>query len=97
MGNKATTAPETTQKAVEETTEEMVEVILPVDASNEADPNYYCAVNGVAMLIPKGVPVSIPKPYAEVVLNAMRESKLMRDADAKRIEKAEQQRGNMNY
>ncbi len=53
--------------------EEMVEVYVPIDHSNEDDINVYVSVNGVAMLIPRGKHVKIPKPYAEVLINAEEE------------------------
>nr|DAX92721.1 MAG TPA: hypothetical protein [Caudoviricetes sp.] len=72
----ADTAEETntieTDKAAD-TAEELVEVYVPIDHSNEDDDKIYVSVNGVAMFVPRGQRVKIPKPYAEVILNAEEE------------------------
>lgn len=59
---KAETETKTTTKAVDN---KMVDIFIPIDYSNPDDANFYCAVNGVGMLIPKGQTVKVPAPYAE--------------------------------
>lgn len=63
---------ETTKKKTSEATE-MVAVTLPRDRSGNADPRgVYVAVNGVAMFVPRGKTVEIPKPYYDVLMNSMK-------------------------
>lgn len=57
---------------------EMVEVFIPLDRSNENNDKFYCSVNGVAMLIPMGKRVEIPVEYAHVIENAQRELEIIR-------------------
>lgn len=65
--NAANTAAET------QPADDLVEVLIPIDYSNPDDINAYVAVNGVGMLVPKGQRVKIPRPYAELILNAEEE------------------------
>lgn len=52
--------------------EEMITVKLPKDRSSNADPRgVYVSVNGIAMFVPRGKEVTIPKSYYEVLLNSM--------------------------
>lgn len=53
--------------------EEIEDVYVPIDYSNEGDDKFYVAVNGVAMFVPKGQNVKVPKPYAQVIKNAQAE------------------------
>lgn len=58
--------PNETKKATTKATEEeLVDLFIPLDHSNEDDDVFYAAVNGKAMLIPKGEHVKVPKPYAD--------------------------------
>ena len=65
--------------AKNEKTVKEVEVFIPLDHANEKNDKFYCAVNGVAMLIPKGKKVKVPEPYAQVVLNAQAEAEALRN------------------
>ena len=57
---------------------ELVEVFIPLDRSNESNDKFYCSVNGVAMLIPMGKRVEVPAEYAKVIENAQRELEIIR-------------------
>jgi len=59
--------------------EDMIEVFIPLDRSNEKNDKYYCSVNGVAMLIPMGKRVKVPAAYAYAIQNAQREAELIRN------------------
>ena len=61
--------------------EEMIEVFIPLDRSNEKNKKYYCSVNGVAMLIPMGERVEVPAAYAYAVKNAQAEAELIRSRE----------------
>ena len=61
--------------------EEMIEVFIPLDRSNEKNDKYYCSVNGVAMLIPMGKRVKVPASYAYAVQNAQSEAELIRNRE----------------
>lgn len=61
------------KNAAENAAEELEEVFVPIDYSNEEDDTFYVSVNGVAMLVPRGRAVKIPKPYAQVIKNAQTE------------------------
>ena len=54
-----------TKKANTKADEELVDIYIPLDHANEDDDVFYAAVNGKAMLIPKGEHVKVPKPYAD--------------------------------
>jgi len=60
---------------------EMIEVFIPLDRSNEKNDKYYCSINGVAMLIPMGKRVKIPAAYAYAVQNAQAEAELIRNKE----------------
>ncbi|MCM1286517.1 MAG: hypothetical protein NC213_09940 [Acetobacter sp.] len=51
----------------EKTAEELVEIYIPIDRTGDEGENIYVSVNGVAMFVPRGQRVKIPKPYAEVL------------------------------
>ena len=59
--------------------EKMVEVVIPLDRSNEKNDKYYCSVNGVAMLVPMGKRVKVPEAYAYAIQNAQSEAELIRN------------------
>ena len=59
--------------------DDMIEVYIPLDRSNEKNDKYYCSVNGVAMLIPMGKRVKVPAAYAYAVMNAQSEAELIRN------------------
>ena len=61
--------------------DDMVEVYIPLDRSNEKNDKYYCSVNGVAMLIPMGRRVKVPASYAYAVQNAQSEAELIRNRE----------------
>ena len=54
-----------TKKANTKADEELVDIYIPLDHANEDDDVFYAAVNGKAMLIPKGEHVKVTKPYAD--------------------------------
>ena len=58
--------------------DEMAEVFIPLDRTNESNDKFYCAVNGVAMLIPMGQRVEVPAAYAQVINNAAAELEAIR-------------------
>ena len=66
------------KKEAEKNSDEMVEVYIPLDHSNEKSDKFYCSVNGVAMLIPMGKKVEVPAAYAYVIKNAQSELELIR-------------------
>lgn len=71
---KTDVVPDTsTQGAPEKTIQNgKVKIKLPKDRGSNADPRgVYVAVNGVAMFIPRGVEVEIPKAYYEVLMNSI--------------------------
>ena len=58
--------------------DDMVEVFIPLDRSNESRDKFYCSVNGVAMLVPMGKRVEVPAAYAQVIKNAQQEHEILR-------------------
>ncbi|MBR1761967.1 MAG: hypothetical protein IJ731_01190 [Eubacterium sp.] len=70
-----------TNKEPETNKEVMVEVVIPLDRSNEKNDKFYCSVNGVAMLIPMGKTVKVPAPYAYAVKNALDEFEKTRNKE----------------
>jgi len=79
MAEKKKNATENTEK-----TEEMIEVFIPLDRSNEKNDKFYCSVNGVAMLVPMGKTVKVPAPYAYVIQNALKEEEEIRARNRER-------------
>lgn len=59
--------------------EDMIEVFIPRDHSNEKNDKFYCSVNGVAMLIPMGKRVKVPAAYAYAIQNAQAEADEIRN------------------
>lgn len=51
--------------------EELVSVYIPKEGRN--DDSLYIAVNGRRMLVKKGVPLMLPKMFADVVKNSQRQ------------------------
>lgn len=54
-----------------EAKEELVSVFIPKEGRN--DDSLYIAVNGRRMLVKKGVPLMLPKMFADVVKNSQRQ------------------------
>ena len=93
-----------TKKAETETKEtkiakedEMVEVFVPIDYSNPDEKNMYVAVNGIAILVPKGQKVKVKREYAEVInlSLALTDYKYQKEAEARA--KAGQEYINTSY
>ena len=79
MATKTNTAAKTAENENKaDNADNMVEVYIPFDHTSGESDTFYCAVNGVAMLIPKGQHVKVPAPYAHVVLNAQAEAERVR-------------------
>lgn len=95
MAAKTTEAEKTAEKTKDETTEaektaeELVEVYVPIDRTGREDENVYVSINGVAMFIPRGERVKIPKPYAEVLQLADEERGVANSFIKKATEKIE--------
>ena len=75
-----TTETEAKAKAPKVIDDGMEDILIPLDRSSE-EPYVYCAVNGEAMLIPRGETVRIPHKYAAAVklhLASQRDHELMK-------------------
>lgn len=72
-----TKKPETKAKVVED--DGMEEIFIPIDYSNPDEMTEYIAVNGVAILVPKGEYVKVKPEYAAAWRNTEKE----RDAQLK--------------
>ncbi len=77
MAEKTTKTVQTTEKKeefdVNEFYNEKVTVKLFKDTGRYKD-DVFVAVNGVGMLVPRGVEVEIPRKYAEVLLNSEKQA-----------------------
>ena len=59
----------------------LVEVYIPRDSANQ-DPNYFCAVNGVSYLLPRGKKSMVPAHVAAEILRAQAaEEKMYEERD----------------
>ena len=91
---KEVTEKKVVDKAVDE---DLVEVFIPYDPSNPDEENEYVAVNGVAILIPKGRKVKVKRQYAEAVKHTEGMRDYMRQKDAEARRKADSQNVNTTY
>lgn len=65
--------------------DELVEVYIPVDYSDPDEDNLYVAVNGRAMLVPKGQRVKVKPEFAEVInlSLALKDAKRQKEVEAR--------------